>query len=366
MAISQSYRVSIEAEGAAARPDWEHLVAQDANITLAKTPEWIDCICSFGNFSDATLLFRGEDGRRMILPRLRKAGIASSVRLFESPPHGWDLGAEGSGFLSEGGPASRSETRALIQEICRHSGVRTRIMVGRDDAELWVSTAPKTIYSTSRIAQVLDLRGGFPTVWSERFTSKVRSNSRKAERRGVVVESDSAGRLLPVFYTLYRSSIDRWAQDRGLPLTAMRWLAQRRNSQDKFATVARRMGKRCTIWIAWRGGEPLAGIFVLTQGSWATYWRGAMDKERSRGTGANELLHRHAIEDACARGQQTYNFGIYQTEDLKKFKSSFGAVEVPVRTYYFERLPTAAAEARGHQAAKQVIRAAARIARTAR
>lgn len=366
MGVSQAYRVSIEAVGTQARRDWESLLAHDEGIALAKTPQWIDCICSSGGFTDATVLFRGEDGRRMILPRLQKTGIASSVRLFESPPHGWDLGAESSGFLCEGRPASRGETRALIEEIRHHPGLRTRIMVGREDAEVWASVAPRTIYSTTRIAQVLDLRGGFSTVWSERFTSKVRSNSRKAERRGVVVDSDNSGRLVPVFYTLYQRSIDRWAQDRELPLTVMRRLAQRRNSQDKFATVARTMGKRCTIWIAWRGGEPLAGIIVLARGPRATYWRGAMDKELCRGTGANELLHRYAIDDACTRQQQSYNFGIYQTEDLKRFKSTFGAVEVPVHTYYFERLRTAAAQASGHQTAKQVIRAAARLVRTTR
>src|SRR5438270_12265940 len=142
MVISQAYRVSIEGEGAAARRDWEYLAAQDESIALAKTPEWIDCICSSGSFSDASVLFRGEDGRRTILPRLRKAGIASSVRLFESPPHGWDLGAESSGFLCEGGPASPVETRALLEEVRQHSGLRTRIMVGRDDAEIWESAAP--------------------------------------------------------------------------------------------------------------------------------------------------------------------------------------------------------------------------------
>ncbi|HEY6424553.1 MAG TPA: GNAT family N-acetyltransferase [Pseudonocardiaceae bacterium] len=177
---------------------------------------------------------------------------------------------------------------------------------------------------------------------------------------------DSPGRLVPAFDVLYRSSVDRWAQERRLPLAAMRWLAQRRNPLSKFATVARRMSERCTVWIAWRDGEPIAGILVLTKGPRTTYWRGAMDKERSRGTGANELLHRYTIEAACAGEQQSYNFGISQTDDLKRFKSSFGAAEVPVHTYYFERLPTAAAEAKGLQAAKQVIRAVARRTRTGR
>jgi CelD/BcsL family acetyltransferase involved in cellulose biosynthesis len=366
MVLSHAYRMSIEAEGVDARPAWEDLVAHDGSVALSKTPEWTDCICSSSRFSDATLLFRGEDGRQLILPRLRKTGTPSFLGLFESPPQGWGLGADASGLLSEGGPASPRQTRALIQEIRRHPGLRTRIMVGGDDASIWASVASSTMHSTALTAQVLDLRGGFSTVWSERFTSKVRSNARKAERRGVVVESDNTGRLVPVFDMLYRSSVDRWAQERGHPLSLMRWRAQRREPQSKFATVAQRMGESCTVWIAWRGGEPLAGIFVLTRGPRATYWRGAMNKERARGTGANELLHRYAIEAACADERQSYDFGLYQTEELKRFKSTFGAREVPVHTYYFERLPTAAAEEKCYNAAKQAVRAVVRLTRTGR
>jgi CelD/BcsL family acetyltransferase involved in cellulose biosynthesis len=366
MTRTVAYRMSIEAEGVDARPAWEDLVAHDESIALSKTPEWTDCICSSSGFADATLLFRGEDGRQLILPRLRKTGIPPFLARFESPPPGWGLGADAGGFLSEGGPVSAAQTQALIQEIRRRPGLRTRVMVGEDDAAVWASVTPDSVYSTARTAQVLDLRGGFSTVWSERFTSKVRSNARKAERRGVVVESDSTGRLIPVFDELYRSSVDRWAQQRGHPLSLMRWRAQRIEPQSKFETVARMMGERCTVWIAWRGGEPLAGIFVLTRGPRATYWRGAMDKERARGTGANELLHRYAIEAACADGRQSYDFGLYQTEELKRFKSTFGAREVPVHAYYFERLPTAAVEARCYNAAKQTVRAVARLARTGR
>jgi Acetyltransferase (GNAT) domain len=352
--IPQAYRVSIEAEGIDARPAWEDLADQDQSVALSKTPQWADCICSSDHFSDATLLFRGDDGRRIILPRLQNPFFPG---LFASPPRHWNLGADASGFLSEGGPASPREASALIQEIRRHPGLRTRIVVGKDDARAWASAAPSTVYSIARTAQVLDLRGGFSEVWSKRFTSKARSNSRKAERRGVVVESDSTGRLIPAFDVLYRNSVDRWAQERRYPLTLMRWLAQRQHPLNKFATVARKLGERCTVWIAWRQGEPIAGIINLTRGPRVTYWRGAMDKERSRGTGANELLHRCAIESACASERQSYDFGLSQTVDLKRFKGTFGAGEVPVHIYYFERLPTAATEAKCYDAAKQAIRA---------
>src|SRR5262249_14090020 len=273
MVMSHVYRMSIEAEGTDARPAWLELVHQDQSLALSKTPQWTDCICSCDHFSDATLLFRGDDGRRLILPRLRKTGIPSFLGLFAAPPRHWNLGADTSGVLGEGGPPSPEETRALIDEIRRHAGLRTRIVVSKDEARVWASVAPSAIYSINRTAQVLDLSGGFSTVWSKRFTSKVRSNSRKAERRGVVVESDNTGRLIPVFDMLYRSSVDRWAQDRGYPLPLMRWLSQRQHPQGKFEALARKLGEHCTVWIAWRHGEPIAGVIVLAGGSRATYWR---------------------------------------------------------------------------------------------
>jgi hypothetical protein len=125
----QAYRVSIEAAGVDARPAWADLVKQDQSISLSKTPQWADCICSCDHFSDATLLFRGEDGRRLILPRLRNPSLPG---IFASPPRHWNLGADASGFLGEGGPPSPRESSALIQEIRRHPGLRTRVVVGKE------------------------------------------------------------------------------------------------------------------------------------------------------------------------------------------------------------------------------------------
>jgi hypothetical protein len=78
---------------------------------------------------------------------------------------------------------------------------------------------------------------------------------------------------------------------------------------------------------------------------------------------ANELLHRIAIEAACAEERESYDFGLYQTEELKRFKTTFGAHGVPVCSYYFEKLPTVAAEAKCYDAAKQVLRTVLRLAR---
>jgi hypothetical protein len=356
---SHPYRVAVEAVGAAARPAWLELVGRNPEVALSKRPDWVDCIRGCDRFTDASLLFRGDDGRRVLLPRL---GVPGCPGLFASPPNHWNLGADASGFLTEGAPLAPPQTRALVLEVNRLAGLRTRVVVGRDDARAWQPAVPASVHAELRSSQVLDLDGGFATIWSERFTSKVRSNCRKAERRGVTVESDSTGALMPAFFALFRESVDRWARERGYPVPLMRWRFGRSHPRSKFVAVARLLGERCTVSIAWRAGQPLAGIVVLAGGAWATYWRGAMDKDLCRSSGANELLHRHAIEEACAQGRRSYDFGMSQTDALRRFKASFGAQPEPVHLYYFERVPTVAAETWCFGVVKQNIRRGVRLA----
>jgi hypothetical protein len=354
------YRVSVEAAGAAARPAWAELVERNPEVALSKTPDWVDCIRGCDRFRDDSLLFLGADGRRFVLPRL---GVPGLPGVYASPPEHWNLGADASGFLGEGGPPGQRELRALVGELHRRRGLRTRVVVGRDEARQWSEAVPGSVHAVSRTAHVLDLAAGFESIWTGRFTSKVRSNCRKAERRGVTVESDDTGRLVPVFYELYQRSVDRWARDRGYPVPLMRWRTQRLHPRAKFEEVARALGRRCCVWVARRDGEPIAATVVLTRGSRVTYWRGAMDKDRSRGTGANELIHRHAIDAACAGGYHSYDFGLSQTDDLRRFKASFGTQEVPVHMYFFERLRTTAAAERGTASAKRAVRMTAGFAR---
>lgn len=368
MSVAPTYGVVVEAEGPAVRPAWRELVAQNPGVALSKMPERVDCVCSSDRFVDASLLLRGGDGRRFVLPRVAARSVPG---VFASPPNNWNLGAEGSGFLAEGGELDTEldieRLRALLREVHRRAGVRTRIVVGRDDARAWRAALPGTVYADPRSSQVLDLGGGFDEVWSAGFSGKVRSNSRKAERRGVSVESDSTGRLIPDFYELFGKSVDRWARDRGYPVPLMRRRFARSHPQRKFATLARVLGDRCTVWLARREGEPIAAIIVLTGRDWVTYCRGAMDKQLCRGTGANELLHRHAIEAACAQGRHGYDFGLSNTDELRRFKASFGVREEPVTTYAFEPLvPTMAAQVRCRTLAKQAVTGAVRLTRPIR
>jgi CelD/BcsL family acetyltransferase involved in cellulose biosynthesis len=354
------HQIHLEAQGHPTRPAWRDILENNPGTALSKTPEWLDCICACDRFTDASLLFRLEDGQRVLLPRV---GVRGLPGVFASPPMHWNLGVNSSGFLAESGSLRPTQTQALIHQLQRRSGLRTRMVVGHDDARQWQPAVPKTVHRSVRSAHVLDLKDGFPAIWSTRFTSKVRSNCRKAERRGVSIESDTTGRLVPDFHTLFRSSVDRWAREGGLPAGLMRLRHNHTHPQSKFSTIAHLLGERCTVWLAWQNERPIAGIVVLTTGEHATYWRGAMDKDRCRASGANELLHQHAIQSACEQSLSSYDFGLSSSENLSRFKSSFGTFQEPVHTYHFERIPTAAAEAAGRKMAKKAIRATASLAR---
>jgi lipid II:glycine glycyltransferase (peptidoglycan interpeptide bridge formation enzyme) len=187
---------------------------------------------------------------------------------------------------------------------------------------------------------VLDLEGGFEPVWERRFATRARRNARRAERQGVVVECDTTGRLMPVFYALYWRSIDRWAHQAGHPLLWARQRARLREPLRKYQEVAARLGTACRVYVAWLDGKPAASIIVLHYGSNASYWRGAMDKDLADSSRANFLLHSRSIEDACASNCRHYHMGESgDSASLAYFKEGFGAEPYRYEEYHMERLP---------------------------
>jgi hypothetical protein len=70
-----------------------------------------------------------------------------------------------------------------------------------------------------------------------------------------------------------------------------------------------------------------------------------MDKDVAAGTGANELLYRLAIEEACQSGRRFFHFGeSAPSSPLARFKQGFGAEAMHCTAYRFERLPLTAAD----------------------
>jgi hypothetical protein len=316
----------------APRDVWLHLFEADLEAVPYQSPQWLDAICASGTYEDASRLYDLVGGQQVVLPMVKRTRLG--VTTAGSMPSGWGMG----GILT----AQRgriADMAAAFDDLARlpfaHITIRPNPRVGA----LWAAAAPATVKTEPRRAHVLDLTGGFGQVWSTRFAKATRSRVRHAERAGVVVERDTSGRLVPVFHALLRQSIERWAAQQREPLMLAHWRARRRDPLEKFQAIARMLGDAAQVWVAWVGGEPAAASLVLRYGN-VNDARNAMNKELAASTGANDLLLKMSIEDACDAGCRYYHLGESgASKGLADFKERFGAVAYPYAEYYFDRLP---------------------------
>jgi len=315
------------------REEWRALVDRDPDALAFQTPEWIDAIVAAGEHEDTSCLIEAHDGRRVILPRLRRLGLRGALAFEASVPFAWGFGG-----IVEAGGTTQAGVSAAFAHLQARGAMRSAIRPNPLVASAWSGAAAVTsgIVAVPGLAQVLDLSGGFAKTWQERFSSGTRNQARKASRSALVVEHDTTGRLIPVAHRLYLDSFERWHR---AAATRRELRRQPPDSLQKFRLVADRLGSNCHVWLASLNGEPAAAIVVLTCGPNASYWRGAMNKAIAGPTLANYLLHHLAIEDACRLGCVQYHMGESGAPGLVAFKSGFGAASHPYESYRVERLP---------------------------
>jgi hypothetical protein len=330
------------ATGAGAREAWER-VAAGPHLAVTQLPAWMDCMAAASGYLDATRLYETSDERLLVLPLARR-GAVSSMALYGSWPMYWEGGLDNGGLLSSDDAVTAADVRGVVEDLRRSPGLRTTVVPSVSDARAWVEGVPAGVDRCAATMYSVDLTGGFDAAWGRRVSKTERYKARKAERLGVEIESDDTGRLLPVFDRLYETSMRAWAQESALPSSVAGSLLRRRFPHATLEQVASRLGSTCRVWIAWKGGEPLSGLVVLSHGPAATLFKGATDKERVRTLPASTLLHRSVIEAASAEGRTRYELSGSGQESLTRFKLNLGARPVESFMYRFERMPVTATE----------------------
>jgi len=330
------------------REVWRAVLADDPRALPEHTPEWVDAVCAAGPFRDATRLYEFGDGRRFVLPLVRRKGPGGAVGQLWSLPRSWGLG----GLV---GPHLDPDiVRGVVDDLASLRAVR--VVVRPDPArEEWQTVAahPK-VHASRRRAHLLDLTGGLDDVRAH-LPALTRRNLRTAERLGVRVEVDRDGSLLPVYHRLYDLSVERWAAKQNEPVALARWRAARRDPIGKFDVIAQHMGKAFRHYVAFDGNTPAAAIIVLF-GQTASYARGAMDRDVAARVRANDLLQWAAIQDACAAGCTYYHLHeTGESQSLARFKERFGAVPVEYSDYRIERFPVTKVDAALRSVAKKAI-----------
>lgn len=331
------------------------MVRASDDLAVTQLPAWLDCMVASGLYRDATLLYQTPDDRRLVLP-LAGRGPGAGLGVFASWPAFWEGGLDNGGLLCADGPVTPDDVSAVAADLGRTPGLRTTVVPSRTDAAAWQAGAPPGTDRTVDAMYSIDLTGGLAG-WERLISKGERYKARKAERHGVEIESDGTGRLLPAFDRLYRASVSAWARESPMPSVLSLALTRRRYPHATLEQIAARLGAACQVWIAWRGGEPLSGVVVLSHGPAATYYKGATDKAAVGNLGVGTLLHRRVIEAACEQGRRRYELSGSGIPSLTRFKLNLGARPVPLTSYRFERAPLSAGERSVRSGLKTVLRA---------
>jgi hypothetical protein len=336
----------------ASQDAWNGLRGSDSDAVISQSHQWLQAMCQASALRDASRLYQFPSGRRVLVPLARSTRVPAMVATAASWPLAWGVG----GPLQDGGVIDAAEAGQVVADLARQPWLRMQLRCRHGMPTPWRLAAETAFTVVPHTVHVLALDGGFADVWKRQFTSSARWGVRKAERSGLEVRSGRTPDLFADFYELYEQSITRWAKQQHEPVALTRWRNKRANSRRTLQAVADQFGESLSIWGAYRHDEPIAAIIVLSLGSYAKYWRGAMNKEAAAPAQANNLLHRLAIEQATTAGYRRYDMGESRPDSsLARFKASFGAECHVADEYWQERAPISRVQGRARQAVKQVL-----------
>jgi hypothetical protein len=334
----------------APREVWAAALREDGGALVSQSLAWRDAVFASGRYADASRLYEFSSGRQVVLPLARRRGLPAACGFITS----WPPTAEIGGPITAGGQIAGPEAAAVLADVARIDALSVEFRLRHDADERWLAAASQW-QRERHDCYVLDLRRGFGDVWSSKFRSSVRQAVRKAERSNLDIETGQSPRLLDMFCGLYHKSIRRWAATQHEPAWLARKLLAQEMSRSRLDLMAEHFGERFATWVALLNGQPAAAIVVLKSGSYAKYWRGAMDKELGGPVQANNLLHRLVIEDACASGYSFYDMGFGDAPQLVAFKRKLGAIPEHTYTLRRERVPIRKTRLHVESVAKRVI-----------
>ena len=203
-----------------------------------------------------------------------------------------------------------------------------------------------------RRVDVIELSMGYQEYLTRTVRRGTRQNVAKAARNGVEIECDTTGRLIPVFYDLYLSWVERWIPRSGLPPALARHSALKQEPYTKFETVAALMGDRCRVFVAWHEGRAVASCINFVHGEHAIGWRSYSIKELAGPVAANTATQVAGIRNAMESGCRFFDLGQSgDVSNLQSYKNSLGAtprqvVDLRIEPPLVARARTAAAAAR--------------------
>jgi CelD/BcsL family acetyltransferase involved in cellulose biosynthesis len=219
-------------------------------------------------------------------------------------------------FGTYGGPALAPDADpALADHLCEHflatggAGSRVTLTLPPDPAR------PEPVPGAETLAtQILDLSPGWDTLFADAFRKEKRRQARKSMREGVVVARSFDPADVDAYYPIYLEHVREWKLAEPTPVEHLK------------ALLADEAG--VCFWVARREGEILGAHFNLHHRGAVVAWHGTTRRAHSR-LAPSVLLYAMNLEDACARGERSFNFGGSGAKDpLFEYKAAFGAQPV--------------------------------------
>ena len=160
----------------------------------------------------------------------------------------------------------------------------------------------------------------YEDIFKNYFDSKLRNQIRKGEKSHLAITEGNDEETVKSFYELYVLTNRRWGK------------SHPKYSLDFFQTFA---GKPYfEIKLSMLEGQVISAIVLLKLSGQYFYWFGALNKDYGKYC-PNHLLLSAAIREAIEAGAGFFNFGASgKLIDVKKFKESFGAKEIPYDIYF--------------------------------
>lgn len=300
---------------------WREVLRADPDATAQQLPEYAAAVCALGG-TDASRLYSLADGRRIVVPLIRRPSVPGLAR-----ECGFPTGCGHGGLLADGGVRA-SDVRAVVADLQRRRAWSVALDGHHQTSERWSGSGVAgwdRVNERHRRVDVVDLSQGFDRLWSSGLDRTVRANVRKAERRGVEVLHDPSAQATDRFYQTYLAWVEERLASSVLPAPVARAMARRRDSIRKVRAVTSELGEACRVYLAWHDGRPVAASIMLVHGSYAIGWRTASIKALAGPLAANTALHVTGLRDAAAAGVRYFDLG--QSSDapgLLAYKHSLG------------------------------------------
>lgn len=293
-------------------PELSDFLLNTAGATVYHTPEWRNAVVRTYGYEPIYLAAMGDDGIKAVLPLMLVRSWLTGTRLVSLPF------ANVCGPLGEMDCFGRLMDRAIEISRERHAGsveLRTQADINdvADDRFTRVDYFVTSVVPLDRDPEV---------VWM-RLKGDVRTKIRQAVKKGVEVSERSGDKDLRHFYSLFVKGRLR----HGVPPQPYRFFHNLWHSMRPEQRM---------LLIATHGGRPAGALLNLAFGD--TLCGGYIGFTlRYKPYRVSQLLNWKAIELACARGYDKFDFlrTARPSRSLREFKLRWNAQEVDLNYLYY-------------------------------